>query len=265
MHIIIEGIDHCGKDTLINNLQNKYGGRVVHSSKPLLLDKYSVSKNEETASIYKSMVGSKCLKEIKESTTIIHDPYITNERANSYFSGEMYEYEKYSYIKDNAALFVYQKHYFESMFNSMINSKECTKKIDEIDFTKKEYNIFYNRFHLGEYVYGKLYRNYNSAMMTNVFLQESEFLQKLKTFNAINNYHVILLLMHNPSLREHDEHAFNFSNGEKEQDLFLKAFNYSKLNKSIVYVDTPNGEWRKPSEIQEEVERYAFGKFLFDD
>ena len=58
MHIIIEGIDHCGKDTLINALQQKYGGYVIHSSKPVEIDAYSVENCKDTLSVYNSLYTS---------------------------------------------------------------------------------------------------------------------------------------------------------------------------------------------------------------
>ena len=236
MHIIIEGIDHCGKDTLINALQQKYGGYVIHSSKPVEIDAYSVENCKDTLSVYNSL----------------------------YTSNSSMKYNPFGYInectmKKNCALYQYQMRYFGYMFYSILGNPRGYSYVSSVTDKKSQFHTFYNRFHLGEYVYGKLYRNYNTEMMNNVFNLEREILIRGLNTKDFENIHLILLRMHNTKLREYDNEAFDFDNVIKEQELFLEAFNKSALKKSIVYVDTDDGKWKDKESILHEVEQCLFG------
>lgn len=236
MHIIIEGIDHCGKDTLINALQKKYGGYTVHSSKPLFIESYSVENCPNTLKVYNSL----CTE--------------TSWKYRDYLNGENNEHK----TKLNCALYMYQSRYFGYMFYSILGNPKGYSYNGDVANKKTQFHTFYNRLHLGEYVYGKLYRGYNQEMMDTVFNLEREILIRGLNYKDFDNVHLILLRMHNTKLREYDDDAFDFDNVTKEQDLFLEAFNKSSLKKSIVYVDTPEGEWKSPDTILQEVEQYLF-------
>ena len=201
MHIIIEGIDHCGKDTLINTLQQTYGGRVHHCGKPVLCDAY----------LPRGKYSEEC----------------TTEEINK-------------------ALYNYQCEYFKGLFTGMCLPKYVPLR-DFREHNLETFNIYYNRCHLGEYVYGRLYRNYTTAMMEHVFALESIIP------NDKNWVRLILLAMHHPENREHDIDAFNNDNGIVEQNLFYNAFNKSGLNKAIIFVDRPDGKWRPRSDILNDV------------
>lgn len=236
MHIIIEGIDHCGKDTLINALQQKYGGYVIHSSKPVEIDAYSVENCKDTLSVYNSLN--------------------TNNSSMKY---NPFGYINECTMKKNCALYQYQMRYFGYMFYSILGNPRGYSYVSSVTDKKSQFHTFYNRFHLGEYVYGKLYRNYNTEMMNNVFNLEREILIRVLNTKDFENIHLILLRMHNTKLREYDNEAFDFDNVIKEQELFLEAFNKSALKKSIVYVDTADGKWKDKKSILYEVEQYLFG------
>ena len=236
MHIIIEGIDHCGKDTLINALQQKYGGYVIHSSKPVEIDAYSVENCKDTLSVYNSLN--------------------TNNSSMKY---NPFGYINECTMKKNCALYQYQMRYFGYMFYSILGNPRGYSYVSSVTDKKSQFHTFYNRFHLGEYVYGKLYRNYNTEMMNNVFNLEREILIRGLNTKDFENIHLILLRMHNTKLREYDNEAFDFDNVIKEQELFLEAFNKSALKKSIVYVDTADGKWKDKKSILYEVEQYLFG------
>lgn len=236
MHIIIEGIDHCGKDTLINALQQKYGGYVIHSSKPVEIDAYSVENCKDTLRVYNSLYT-----------------------INSSMKYNPFEYINECTMKKNCALYQYQMRYFGYMFYSILGNPRGYSYASSVTDKKSQFHTFYNRFHLGEYVYGKLYRNYNTEMMNNVFNLEREILIRGLNTKDFENIHLILLRMHNTKLREYDNEAFDFDNVTKEQELFLEAFNKSALKKSIVYVDTADGKWKDKKTILYEVEQYLFG------
>ena len=212
MHIIIEGLDHIGKDTLINVLQDTFGGRTVHSVAPKLCTYY---KNE----------------------------------VKNYKPG----------ASDNEALYKYQAAYFSNMVNSIVgNIKETEESMKFYNISKhNQYHVYYNRFHLGEYVYGKIYRNYDESKLNSVFYYERELYKKLSK-DQFENVYLILLKMHHPENRTYDDDAFNFNNWYEEQELFDKAFNMSILRKSVVYVDTKYGAWRPVSDIADEVKTLAF-------
>ena len=147
--------------------------------------------------------------------------------------------------------------YFGYMFYSILGNLKGYSYASSVTDKKSQFHTFYNRFHLGEYVYGKLYRNYNTEMMNNVFNLEREILIRGLNTKDFENIHLILLRMHNTKLREYDNEAFDFDNVTKE--LFLEAFNKSALKKSIVYVDTADGKWKDKELILHEVEQYLFG------
>ena len=146
-HIIIEGIDHIGKDTLINQLQNCYGGFIIHSEKPKRLK------------LYKTLA--------------------LNQFSKILTSNEVYKTDGVTslYLPE----YLYQCDYFNTIFRNM-------------NFLSSQVPFIYNRLHLGEYVYGTLYRNYTEEMRNKVFE-----LEQMITDN--NNVYLIQLLMHNPKRR----------------------------------------------------------------
>ena len=203
MNIIIEGIDHCGKDTLIELLMQIAPGRVHHCGKPLFFQRF-----------------------------------VQDRKAID----QCEEYEI------NNAYFEYQRRYFIDLFRSMVLPQE----ISDTDFRKQNFNTYFNRFHLGEYVYGRLYRDYTVDQMEYVFRIEKQYIGD--NWKYIKDWtKLILLAMHHPENREHDKEAFSNSNGKLEQQLFFQAFNKSKLTKGIIFVDTPDGKWKPKYDILNEV------------
>ena len=203
MNIIIEGIDHCGKDTLIELLMQIAPGRVHHCGKPLFFQNF--------------VPGKKAIDQCEE-----------------------YEI--------NDAYFEYQRRYFIDLFRSMVLPQE----ISDTDFRKQNFNTYFNRFHLGEYVYGRLYRDYSVEQMETVFKIEEQYIGN--DWKYIKDWtKLILLAMHHPENREHDTEAFSNNNGKLEQQLFFQAFNKSKLAKGIIFVDTPEGKWKPKYDILNEI------------
>ena len=198
-HIIIEGIDHIGKDTLINQLQNCYGGFIIHSEKPKRLK------------LYKTLA--------------------LNQFSKILTSNEVYKTDGVTslYLPE----YLYQCDYFNTIFRNM-------------NFLSSQVPFIYNRLHLGEYVYGALYRNYTEEMRNKVFE-----LEQMITDN--DNVYLIQLLMHNPKRRAKDDDAFANDNGEAEQKLFQEAFEKSGIrHKKIIYVDNVKN-WKAPKKIFNEV------------
>lgn len=174
--LIVEGIDHIGKTTFINNFRKEYQNSIViHSSKPL-------TNNPEE----------------------------------------------------------FQDQYFTTGFNlikSVLNNN-----IDDW--------LIFDRFHLGECVYGPMYRN--TCFEKGLFYERNLY----NGYYKFGNMHLALVLLRctNFNIRLPDEDAFNDSQeaAQKEQDLFIKAFNKSIIErKYIIDVDYEN-EWKPEKQILRE-------------
>jgi thymidylate kinase len=172
--LIVEGIDHVGKTTFINNFRKEYQNSIViHSSKPL--------------------------------------------------------------TKNNPEQF--QQNYFLTGFN-LINS---VLQNDNNDW------LIFDRFHLGECVYGPLYRNskFENGLQYEILL------------NNLNlNSHLILVLLkcNTLDIRCSDSFAFDdsYAAAQKEQNLFLKAFELSKIEKKYIIDVDYNKEWKSDKQILKE-------------
>lgn len=229
MQIIIEGIDHCGKDTLIDSLQSEFGGITLHSVKPKFSPFYFTSPD------FKSSTDRLLSKRFLDVQEYEDDP-LNNPYVKPYTTEEMQE------LAFNCAKYAYQCEYFNVCFKTMFTYRDWLNT-----------NVYYNRFHLGEYVYGKLYRNYDSYMQNRVFEIEDKILFEDKETDTTDWLHLFLLCMHKPSIRKIDNEAFSNTSGHEEQELFIEAFNKSKIAKSIIFVDTPDGVWRDKKDIYNEV------------
>ena len=198
MHIIIEGIYYCGKSTVIDQLQNRYGGYVHNTKVPPILDVHKKFSLEHTT------------------------------KDNNFEDKKKYQEEDYPQ-------FLYQNEYLKYVSEVMRITKSSLG-----------YNVWYNRFHLSEYVYGYLYRQYTQNMMDTIFNKEIYYMKE--ACEGYNGIYLILLLMNHPENRKRNNKNIS-SNGMLEQSLFIEAFNKSNLPKSIIFTDTIEGTWRNPSSI----------------
>jgi len=123
----------------------------------------------------------------------------------------IYHYQKIDGI-DNNICKKYSKLLYKDMFK-IINTN------------KNKRHIIFNRAHLGELVYGKIYRKYNA-----------NYLHKLEAkIKDINNIYLIVLTSDNNKL----EDGNSLSNGEiklinKEKELFINTFNNSNIKNKIL-------------------------------
>ena len=172
---IIEGIDRIGKDTLINNIIDRFGyHNTVHYSKPKELSAYNFS-----------------LEAFQRASFAIGFNFILCQRATPFIVPTVF-----------------------------------------------------NRFHLGEAVYSDLYRNYDGNY---VFEME-------EIFGVEHTEHVKLILLTTSdfSLLSDDNQSFNFGNKEREQKLFLNAFDKSIFqHKQIIDVNS-NGKFKDSFKVFEE-------------
>ena len=120
----------------------------------------------------------------------------------------------------------YQKEVFKR-FNAIVNS---------------EINVVYDRAHLGEFIYGPLYRGEACTTLENVE-------------NGFENQDVALVLMtvDNLSLLRDDGENFDTSNQSKEQEMFKDVFKKSKIENKILIKIDKDGEFRDLDEIKREV------------
>lgn len=106
------------------------------------------------------------------------------------------------------------------MYDNMINISNSTS-----DF------FISDRFHLGEYVYGKIYRNYDNP--TNIF-----DIEKLT-----DNILLIVLIDSAENLISRDDNksfSINKNIKNKEIELFIESYNLSKFKKILINIENKN-------------------------
>jgi hypothetical protein len=117
------------------------------------------------------------------------------------------------------------------------------------ELMETEVPIIFDRTHLGEMVYAPLYRKYDGGYIYDI---EEQFI-KSKPFTAEDSVRLILLTTSNFDMLVDDGLSFDPSKKEEEQNLFIEAFNRSKLtNKVIVDVHNGKGGYRDYEEIYSE-------------
>lgn len=121
--------------------------------------------------------------------------------------------------------------YQENLYRNMCN------------LLKSDTEIIFDRGPLGELVYAPLYRGYEGDYVVNM-------LNKINT----DNTKLILLTTSNFDLCVDDGESFNFDNKEKEQELFISAFNkLSSITKRVIIdVHDGNGNFKSPETILNE-------------
>lgn len=103
-------------------------------------------------------------------------------------------------------------------------------------------NIIFDRGHLGECVYAPLYRDYSGDYVFDLESNVNKRTTKL-----------ILLTTSNFDICVDDGESFDFDNKEKEQDLFIQAFNKSQLSKVLIDVyDGKTKTFKEPKRILHE-------------
>jgi thymidylate kinase len=142
--------------------------------------------------------------------------------------------ELYSNFEDKVPAYYYQQASFR---NSMLMARSCAR-------------IIFDRWHIGEAVYGPIYRKYNADY---VFTLEDQFELQRADIRLI-------LLVEDFDRSTHfisDGDSFDDSKRREEQELFIQAFNRSIIrDKRMVCVTALNGNFRPRSDILDE----ALGK-----
>ncbi len=117
--------------------------------------------------------------------------------------------------------------YAKNIKNGLYNSTDC---------------IIMNRSHIGEFVYGQLYRNRNEYKIYEL-IDNVNYI--LKTTNNLTIKY-IQLLSSSIELRKtfDDNKSLSKMNDilmERENELFLEIYNYVNLDKKLIYVNDEDG------------------------
>lgn len=115
---------------------------------------------------------------------------------------------------------------------------DCNRQMFEL-LNNPLNKLIIDRTHLGELVYAPLYRDYSGD-----YVYQFE-----KDYNT-ENARLILLTTSNFELCVDDGESFNFDNKEREQQLFVDAFNKSNIeDKIIIDVHGGGGKFKDPKDI----------------
>jgi len=137
------------------------------------------------------------------------------------------------------------------LYHQFISFKKLAEEAIKDYSLNSDEVLIYNRYHIGEYVYGQLYRDENPEQILEVIhLIEDTIL------NAIpqDNISYIQLLSRSAKLLQNNDDNKSLSNArldliEKENQLFKEAFEKSKFkNKHIIYIDKENTDTFKTRE-----------------
>ena len=116
--------------------------------------------------------------------------------------------------------------------------------------------IIMNRSHIGEYVYGQLYRNRNGNRIKFMLDKFDEIL--LERNDLIIKYVQLLSSSKELRKRNDDNKSLSKMNDEfmdKENELFLEVFDYINLDKKLIYVNEGN-EFRSKEDIYNDVIKF---------
>jgi hypothetical protein len=120
------------------------------------------------------------------------------------------------------------------------------------DLLKNSQNLIFDRFHLGETIYGPRYRGYSGDY---VFEMERQFACSMDSLSRgyANRVRMILLTTSDFSFIGDDGLSFDFNAKEEEQEDFISAFERSTLpHKLLIDVHNGRGGFKTPQEILSE-------------
>lgn len=151
----------------------------------------------------------------------------------------------------NANGFFHYIHYEKPQKLEFYENQLLTYQVDSFQYgfellEQKIVPFIFDRFHLGELVYSKRYRNYPGEY---VFSMERDY--KVETWSHIK---LILLVTSNWSHIVDDGLSFDFSAKEQEQEDFIKAIQQSIFpNCQIIDICHKDGRRKTPQELLEEI------------
>ena len=129
------------------------------------------------------------------------------------------------------------------LFNQYLSFKRLADEAIKDYKSNSDEVLVYNRYHIGEYVYGQIYRNENPEQILEMInLIENRILSVIPQDDIL---YIQLLSTSSELLQKNDDNK-SLSNAkleliEKEQQLFKEAFEHSEFkNKHIIYVNKEN-------------------------
>ena len=129
------------------------------------------------------------------------------------------------------------------LFNQYLSFKRLADEAIKDYKSNSDEVLVYNRYHIGEYVYGQIYRNENPEQILEMInLIENRILSVIPQ----NDILYIQLLSTSSELLQRNDDNKSLSNAkleliEKEQQLFKEVFDNSIFkNKHIIYVNKEN-------------------------
>ena len=123
-------------------------------------------------------------------------------------------------ISEKIKLPIY-KHIGDFKYNNMDNDNETDKMLQILEICRlSDTYIIFDRFHLTDYIYGILERNYNLDKALKNFVQIEEFL------NEMSNKVILILMQPTDIKRSSEEHGKDLS---KHNSMFFDLYKMSKI------------------------------------
>ena len=117
--------------------------------------------------------------------------------------------------------------------------------------------IIFNRYHMGEYIYGCIYRGRSSEEVLNMIDEVDDVL-------LASNKDIYYIQMKSSNLdliiKNDDNKSISKNNRERvetERERFEEVFNHSRLNKLLLDVADKDGNFRTREEIFDDVIRFC--------
>jgi thymidylate kinase len=155
--------------------------------------------------------------------------------------------------KDNVEKNANQYKFFDKEFQ-LASRRHEFEIYDPVRYPNDLY--IWNRSHLGEFVYGSMYR---ASKPEWIFELERSY-----NFHIDPNVYHVLLYAEPEFLCKNDDgqsYTANVEEKEKEINLFKYAFSRSVIrNKLAVQVDDSKGNYRSQTDIFNEIKNFIFGK-----
>lgn len=120
-------------------------------------------------------------------------------------------------------------------------------------FMYHDNTIIYDRFYLGEYVYGTLFRNNDPKEIKNRILNLEEIY--IKSFKWLTPYLILLTADPQFLLNNEDGKSFaqNLEQKTEELKLFEEAYNFSAIKNKVVIKVDKDGIFRRKEDILNDV------------
>lgn len=171
-----------------------------------------------------------------------------NYLINKYSDNHLYRHFGFPIGETNQEKIDYQKYSFQKEFS-------LYQTIEKDKYFNQNNEIYWNRSHIGEYVYGTIYRNYDPEWIFN--------LETLYGFDEKDIYLILLTADPEFLIKNDDGKSFStkLSDKKREIKLFESAFQKSIIhNKLNIKVNENKKSYRSRESIRTEIENFIFGE-----